>query len=185
MRHWSTGNMSLAWLNVELVAPLVLGSGCLITRCYSPILGHTALMHFFPISPRRLLAMTHARPCRLTEPRITIHPNFAPPRCTGFSRADLLGASCLRLSYWVRRYLSFDDGLLRLRSRAPAPIQHLLVTPAFGHADVIKRKHLRSLCQTRWVLPGGSPLFPNSLRHPHPWARAYFVDAPRSVSFLS
>lgn len=95
MRHWSTGNMSLAWLNVELVAPLVLGSGCLITRCYSPILGHTALMHFFPISPRRLLAMTHARPCRLTEPRITIHPNFAPPRCTGFSRADLLGASCL------------------------------------------------------------------------------------------
>lgn len=79
--------------------------------------------------------MIHARPCRLTESRITIHPSLTPQGYTGFSQVDLPGMGslayrigsegiCLLLPPWHSMRASRGDCPSGLRSRTQAQIQH-------------------------------------------------------------
>lgn len=90
MRHWNTGNMPTNEFDAGPVAPPVLNSECLITCCYSPILGHTAYMAAFSVvlGPRR-----HDAPTPPPFRRNTCHPNltFAPQRGTRFVEVYLDG----------------------------------------------------------------------------------------------
>ena len=85
-----------------------------------------------PYHPGAFHLMIHARPCRLTESRITIRPNFAPPRYTGFLQVGLLDVNslayrignegiCLLLLHWHRMMSAFlEDCSSCLQSRAQA-----------------------------------------------------------------
>lgn len=64
MRHRNSGKMPTNELNVGVKSPPNLGRGCLITCCYSPILGHTACM-----------------PALRSPGPPTTRSVYAPPRC--------------------------------------------------------------------------------------------------------